>query len=116
MKLILAIIRPEKLAAVQAVLGRNDDLITVSEVLGYGREQGHVEIYRCRTVRRPVTKVRVEVDVSESVSGAAVDAILGAVRGGDSGQVCYDKVYVVGLDEYTRAQPQHERFGVGTIR
>jgi nitrogen regulatory protein P-II 2 len=52
MKLIIAIIRPEKLAAVQAALHEREAcLISVSQVLGDGREPGRTGIYRGTTAR-----------------------------------------------------------------
>jgi len=59
MKLIIAIIRPENLSAVQSSLNKHDmDLMTVSEVLDCGQEQGATEMYRGTKVRRLVTKLR----------------------------------------------------------
>src|SRR5215471_6485101 len=47
MKLIVAIIRPEKLEAVQAALNERDVyLMTVSNVRGCGRQRGYTEVYR----------------------------------------------------------------------
>ena len=47
MKLIVAIIRPEKLEAVQAALNERDVyLMTVSDVRGCGRQRGYTEVYR----------------------------------------------------------------------
>ena len=47
MKLITAIIRPEKLEAVQAALNERDVyLMTVSDVRGCGRQRGYTEVYR----------------------------------------------------------------------
>lgn len=47
MKLITAIIRPTSLQAVQVALVRHGvSGMTVSECAGYGRQQGHREVYR----------------------------------------------------------------------
>src|SRR5437660_644934 len=47
MKLIVAIIRPEKLEAVQAALNERDVyLMTVSDVRGCGRQRGYTDVYR----------------------------------------------------------------------
>src|SRR5262249_49469823 len=84
MKLILAIIRPEKLDAVQAALNhRKVYLMTISET--FGREQGALEIYRGQTFRRPVSKLRVEVAVADSYLDEAVEAIRRAGFVGDPG-------------------------------
>ena len=47
MKLIIAIIRPEKLEAVQEALGEHDvNLMTVSNVHGCGSQRGYTETFR----------------------------------------------------------------------
>ena len=47
MKLIVAIIRPERLEAVQAALNERDVyLMTVTDVRGCGRQRGYTEVYR----------------------------------------------------------------------
>ena len=107
MKLILAIIRPEKLAAVQAALAHRDvRLLTVNEVFSYGREQGPVEIYRGRRVRRAVSKFRVEVMVEDSSLSAAVEAIRAAGFAGGSEPAGDDQLFVMGLAECARSGPQ----------
>ena len=51
MKLIVAIIRPEKLEDVQRALADRDVyLMTVSDVRGCGRQRGYTEVYRGREV------------------------------------------------------------------
>ena len=47
MKMIVAIIRPERLEEVQAALNERDVyLMTVTEVRGCGRQRGYTEVYR----------------------------------------------------------------------
>lgn len=98
MRLILAIVRPDKLSAIQTALDRRDVfLLTASEVIDCRREEGSVEIYRGREVRRPATRLRLEVAVSDEFFDEAVAVIRHA---GGSGQVGDGKVFVMGLDEY----------------
>ena len=98
MKLILAIIRPEKLSAVQTALDRrNVFLVTASEVIDCRREQSSVEIYRGREVRRPATRLRIEVAVADEFFDEAVATIRHAAGSGHTGD---GKVFVMGLDEY----------------
>jgi nitrogen regulatory protein PII len=102
MKLILAIIRPEKLTAVQTALATHDvHLMTVSEVLGCGREQGFVEVYRGREVRKPAPKLRLEIAVPEPSVDAAVQAI---TRAAFTGQADDGEVLVLGLDDCVRSR------------
>jgi hypothetical protein len=54
MKLVVAIIPPEKLERVQKALNNSDvHLMTVSEVLDCRHDHAATEIYRGRTIRRP---------------------------------------------------------------
>ena len=109
MKLIIAIIRPENLAAVQAALTEREAcLISVSEVLGDGREPGRTGIYRGTEfrVRRP--KLRLEIAVDDWVVEGAVEAIIRAGSTGDSGQIGDCKVLVMQLDEYVASVMANE--------
>jgi nitrogen regulatory protein P-II 2 len=96
MKLILAIIQPEKLAAVQTALDEWDVfLLTAIEVLDCRKNHNTLEIYRGREVRRPVSKLRLEIAVEDSCFDDAVDAIS---RAGCSGHLADGDVFVMGLD------------------
>jgi nitrogen regulatory protein P-II 1 len=95
MKLIVAIIRPEKLAAVQTVLDEQDVYsLTVSEVPDCRREQSTTEIYRGREFRRPATQLRLEVAVDEGSYAAAIEAISRAAG----------PAFVMGLGEHAPAR------------
>ncbi len=63
MKYIVAIIRPEKLEAVQQALSECDVyLMTVSDVRGCGRQRGFTEVYRAQEhVIRLVPKIKLEI-------------------------------------------------------
>ncbi|OAI48316.1 hypothetical protein AYO44_07350 [Planctomycetaceae bacterium SCGC AG-212-F19] len=95
MKLIVAIIHPEQLTAVQAALNkRGVQLMTVSEVLDCGAATGATEIYRGREFRRPVAKLRLEITVPDPF----LDATLAALeRAADSLHMGDVTVYVMGL-------------------
>src|SRR5215207_8470476 len=87
MKKIEAIIRPERLQAVQDAL---DELgvsgLTVSEVMGCGRQKGYTEQYRGSRVNISLLpKIKVESVVSDEIVDRAVDAIVGAADTGESG-------------------------------
>src|SRR5262245_6475267 len=103
MKLIVAIVRPEKLEAVRGALQEHNIwLMSVSQVVGYGHEPADTEIYRGTKVhvRRP--KLRLEIAVDDGVVDAAVDAIVRAGATGDSGQVGDGKVFVTELQQCVR--------------
>src|SRR5215510_2110196 len=100
MKLVVAIIRPETLEAVQKALNSRElHLMTVSEVLDCREDQATVEIYRGRTIRRPVRKLRLEVAVDDALFDATVRTIERVAAREEAGK---DEVFVVGLDESFR--------------
>jgi nitrogen regulatory protein P-II 2 len=92
MKLIVAIIRPERLEAVQSALNERDVyLMTVTDVRGCGRQRGHTEIYRGTEIEtRLLPKLKVEIAVNDSFVEAAVEAI------GDG------KIFVLSLEDCVR--------------
>jgi nitrogen regulatory protein P-II 1 len=104
MKLILAIIRPEKLSAVQSALEKQDaDLISVSQVLGDGREPGDTEIYRGREVhvRRP--KLRLEIVTDDLLADGVVEAVARAAAPGSAWQSGDGQVLVLPVETSVRA-------------
>jgi len=105
MKLITAIIRPERLEAVQtalqAVLDEGDHYrLSVETVEGHGRQEGEVEIYRGQRVRASlVEKLKLTLGVNEAYVEPAIQAIL---RGARTGLVGDGKVFVTPLDDCIR--------------
>lgn len=97
MKLIVAVIRPDKLNEVLERLYRIDVRgLTVSRVLGHGGETEQVETYRGTTVKVALQeKVRLEIGVSESFVDLTVQTILESARTGDVGD---GKVFVLPVD------------------
>jgi nitrogen regulatory protein P-II 2 len=104
MKLIVAIIRPEKLEDVQRALAERDVyLMTVSDVRGCGRQRGYTEVYRGAEVTvRLIPKLKVEIAVNEPFVEAAIEAIVGAARTGDTGTVGDGKIFVFPMDDAVR--------------
>ena len=103
MKLIVAIIRPERLNEVLEALYRAEVTgLTASRVLGHGGETDRVETYRGTTVKMELQeKVRLEIGVSEPFVNVTVKAILGAARTGEVGD---GKVFVVPIEEAYRVR------------
>ena len=101
MKLIVAIIRPEKLNDVLEALFRVDVRgVTVTRVEGHGGELEPGETYRGATVKMELTpKVRLEVGVSESFVERTVKAVLDAARTGEVGD---GKVFVLDVQSVYR--------------
>ena len=104
MKLVVAIIRPEKLEAVQAALNERDVyLMTVSDVRGCGRQRGYTELYRGSEYQvRLLPKLKLEIAVNEPFVEATVEAIVGAARTPEAGQIGDGKIFVLPLDDCIR--------------
>ena len=103
MKLITAVIKPFKLDEVrQAVADIGIQGVTVTEVQGYGRQLGPVEVYRA-TERRvdflPTTKVELAVD--DSIAEQVLEAVCNVARTGKAGD---GKVWIVELEQALRVR------------
>ena len=100
-KLITAIIRPERLPDVKAALFRAGVTgVTVSRVAGHGGEREVIQRYRAETVVLEFhDKVRLEMACSEPFVEPCVQAILAAARTGDVGD---GKIFVQPLEQVIR--------------
>jgi len=101
MKLIVAIIRPEKLEEVQAELNKVDVyLMTCSDVRGCGRQRGFKEQYRgSEGVVRLLPKVKLEIAVNDAFVEPTVKAIMKAAHSGNVGD---GKIFVLPMDDCFR--------------
>ncbi|HMG70601.1 MAG TPA: P-II family nitrogen regulator [Gemmatimonadaceae bacterium] len=107
MKLIVAIIRPEKLNDVLEALYRAEVRgLTISRVRGHGGETEAVETYRGMTVKVELhDKVRIEIGVSDPFVQPTVKAILSA---GATGEVGDGKVFVLPVEKVYRIRTGEE--------
>jgi nitrogen regulatory protein P-II 2 len=101
MKLIIAIIQPYRLEQVKEELYKEDiNLITVSEVLGHGRQKGVAEVYRgFRETGNLLRKVRLEIAVNDNFVEPTIRAIN---KGAQTGKTGDGKIFVLALDECVR--------------
>ena len=101
MKKIEAIIKPFKLDEVKdALIGAGITGITVSEVKGHGRQQGHTELYRgAEYVVDFLPKVKLEIFVNDEFVDITVNAILEHARTGKIGD---GKIFILPVDEAIR--------------
>ncbi len=107
MKLVVAIIRPEKLNDVLEALYRAEVTgLTISRVRGHGGEVEDVETYRGMTVKVELhDKVRLEIGVSDNFVDPTVRAILSA---GKTGEVGDGKVFVLPVEKVYRIRTGEE--------
>ncbi len=101
MKYIIAIIQPHKLEEVKQALEEVEvNLMTVSTVLGRGRQKGHTEVYRgVKEVGTLLKKVKLEIAVNEDFVEPTVGAI---VKGARTGEVGDGKIFVLDLFDVVR--------------
>ncbi|MEI6593090.1 MAG: P-II family nitrogen regulator [Holophagaceae bacterium] len=106
MKMIIAIIRPERFEAVQSALVAQDiHLMTVSDVRGCGTQRGYAEQFRGNKIGqiRLLPKVKLEIAVNEEFVRPAVEAIMTAAKSEPS-QLGDGKVFVLNLEDCFRVR------------
>ncbi len=103
MKLVTAILRPERVDAVSAALERAGvNGLTVSQASGYGRQRGHTEVYRGAEYSSDLLpKVRVEVLVNEDILGTVMAAI---EEGGRTGHFGDGKIWIIDVRDAVRVR------------
>lgn len=110
MKLVIAIIQPDRLESVKQELYKEDvNLITVNEVLGHGRQMGVAEVYRgIKEMGNLLRKIRLEIAVNEDYVEKTIRAI---IKGAQTGEMGDGKIFVLDLVECVRIRTE-ERGGV----
>ena len=105
MRLVVAIIRPEKLNDVlEALYHRDVRGLTISRCQGHGGEISEVATYRGTRVKMElVEKVRLEIAVSDPFVDVTVDTIAHVARTGDVGD---GKIFVQPLDQAVRIRTE----------
>ena len=105
MKLIIAVIQPDKLEDVKEELYKVEvNLITVSEVLGHGRQKGIAEVYRgTKETGNLLRKIRLEIAVNENYVEPTIKAI---VKGAKTGETGDGKIFIVELKECIRVRTE----------
>jgi len=104
MKLIIAIIQPNRLEAVKQALADVEVFrLTVMDVQGFGRQKGHGELYRGHEVNvNLVRKVQLMIAVNDNFLQPTVDAIIKGGRTGASGEVGDGKIFILPLEDCIR--------------
>ena len=101
MKYIIAIVQPDRLEEVMQRLEEQEiHLVTVTNVMGRGRQKGLVEVYRShKEAGTLLRKVKLEIAVNDAYVKPALEAI---IQGGRTGHVGDGKIFVLNLDEVVR--------------
>jgi len=107
MKLITAIIRPEKLGDVlESLFAAEVRGLTITRAQGHGGEMEKVETYRGTTVKMElVEKVRLDIGVSDSFVDTTIQALMSAARTGEVGD---GKIFVVPIEKVLRIRTGEE--------
>ena len=110
MKVIIAIIKPDRLEAVKQELYKVEvNLITVSEVLGHGRQMGVTEVYRgVKEMGNLLRKIQLMIAVNDNFVEPTIKAI---IKGGKTGEIGDGKIFVLPLEECIRIRTE-ERGGI----
>ncbi len=101
MKYVIAVIQPHKLSLVQEALREREIyLMTVSEVLGCGRQQGHARVYRGKKeAGNLLRKIKLEIGVNDEFVEPCIEAISQAAY---SEQIGAGKIFVLDLEDCYR--------------
>ncbi len=107
MKLITAIIQPHRLEEVKKELYKEEvNLITVSEVLGHGRQKGVDEFYRgVKETGNLLRKLGIDIAVNDNFVDKTVKAI---IRGARTGKIGDGKIFVTDLPRCIRIRTGDE--------
>jgi nitrogen regulatory protein P-II 1 len=101
MKYIIAIIQPDRMDEVLERLTEKEiHLVTVTNVMGRGRQKGIAEVYRSHTEAGSLLrKVKLEIAVNDDFVDAAIKAVEGGAK---TGQVGDGKIFVLDLEATIR--------------
>jgi len=107
MKLITAIIQPHRLDEVKKALYEADvNLITVSEVLGHGRQKGVDEYYRgSKESGNLLRKIRLDIAVNDNFVEPTIKAI---IKGARTGKIGDGKIFITDLPRVIRIRTGDE--------
>ncbi len=101
MKLIIAIIQPPKLKAVQEALRRiGVSRLTVGDAMGFARQRGQDETYRGAEYKTNLLrKVALEIAVNDDFVEKTIECLEQVARTGGEGTIGDGKVFVLPMDE-----------------
>ena len=100
-----AIVQPNRFEQVkEALIELGVEGMTVSEVRGHGRQNGHTETYRGREYETDLLpKVKLELVLDDKLVDAAVDAI---IKNASTGKIGDGKIFLSKVEEVIRIRNQ----------
>jgi nitrogen regulatory protein P-II 1 len=104
MKLIIAIIQPNRLEDVKTALTEVEVFrLTVMDCQGFGRQKGRTEVYRGREFSvNLLRKVQLQIAVNEEFVEPTIQAIIKGGRSGNQGEIGDGKIFVLPMDDCIR--------------
>lgn len=105
MKLIIAIIQPNRLEAVKQALTEVEVFrLTVVDCQGFGRQKGETALGRkpLGGAVNLLRKVQLQIAVNDDFVEPTVEAVLSAAKTGEKGQIGDGKVFVLPMDDCIR--------------
>ena len=104
MKLIIAIIQPNRLEAVKEALSEVEVFrLTVLDCQGFGRQKGQTEVYRGQDfAANLLRKVQLQIAVNEDFVEPTIAAISKGGRSGEKGAIGDGKIFVLPLEDCIR--------------
>jgi nitrogen regulatory protein P-II 1 len=103
MRMVVALIQPTKLKAVQEALAKiGVERMTVCDALGYGQQRGHAASGTQSQASKLLRKVALEIAVNEDFLKKTVDTITHVARSGPDGAIGDGKVFVMPIEEVIR--------------
>jgi nitrogen regulatory protein P-II 1 len=104
MKLIIAIIQPNKLEDVKAALNKVEVVrLTIMDVQGFGRQKGQTDVYRGKEITvNLLRKVQLQIAVNDHFVEPTVNAILEGGHTGEEGQIGDGKIFILPLEDCIR--------------
>ena len=100
MKMIIAVVKPEKFSEVKSALTDSGiEGMTVTEVKGFGKQGGHKEIFRGTEYKIDLlNKVKIEICVENSEVDSVIDTILNSAKTGKAGEIGDGKIFVIDVE------------------
>jgi nitrogen regulatory protein P-II 2 len=104
MKLIIAIIQPDKLEAVKEALTDVEVVrLTVLDCQGFGRQKGHTEVYRGHEIAvNLLRKVQLQIAVNDEFVEPTIEAIMNGGRTGEQGEIGDGKIFILPMEDCVR--------------